>query len=263
MINIVNTTKYPDTDFLKRILSVSGYILPVFDKYCKTGENKWDNSLRGGHSDGERRMIQLAAFLGNPGPEYAGNRHNAGRMLAQSLPFYPSLSWQRKFKGLYTSFENTHFLMPETYMNLSGESILAAASFYKIKVEEIIVIHDELELPLGTISLKFSGGLGGHNGLRSMKKCFASADFWRIRIGLGRPDTRLPGEGGREGSGGGAASSGSVYDWVLSDFSGAETELLNPTLDAGVNLLLHAMDADPETLLPEWAKRKITSPEKL
>jgi PTH1 family peptidyl-tRNA hydrolase len=196
-------------------------------------------------------MIQLAAFLGNPGPEYARNRHNAGRMLAQSLPFYPSLSWQKKFKGLYASSGNRHFLMPETFMNLSGESVLAAASFYKIKVEEIIVVHDELELPLGTVSLKFSGGLGGHNGLRSMKKCFASADFWRIRIGLGRPDARLPGEGGREGSGEG------VYEWVLSDFSGAETELLNSTLDAGVNLLLQAMEVEPETLLPEWAKKKV------
>jgi len=197
-------------------------------------------------------MIKLAAFLGNPGFQYAGNRHNAGRMLAKALPFYPSLSWQKKYKGLYSIHENTHLLMPETFMNLSGESVFTAASFFKIKVEEIIVIHDELELPLGFISLKFSGGLGGHNGLRSMKKCFDSADFWRLRIGIGRPDSRLPGEGGREGSGEG------IFDWVLSDFSKAEQETLMPTLDAGANLLMQSFACEPETLLAEWAKKKIT-----
>jgi PTH1 family peptidyl-tRNA hydrolase len=197
-------------------------------------------------------MIQLAAFLGNPGREYERNRHNAGRMLARALPFYPSLVWRKKFKGLYASSEERHFLMPETFMNLSGESVFAAASFFKIKTEEILVAHDELELPLGTVSLKFGGGLGGHNGLRSMKKCFDSADFWRIRIGLGRPDSRLPGEGGPEGSGEG------IYDWVLSDFAQEEAALLAATLDAGASLLMKALDGEPETLLPKWAKKKIT-----
>ncbi|MDR0487439.1 MAG: aminoacyl-tRNA hydrolase [Treponema sp.] len=196
-------------------------------------------------------MIQLAVFLGNPGQEYGRNRHNAGRMTAQALPFYTSLVWQKKFKGLYVSFENTHFLMPETYMNLSGESVLAAASFHKIKTEEIIIVHDELELPLGTVSLKFSGGLGGHNGLRSMKKCFGNADFWRLRIGIGRPDSRLPGEGGREGSGVG------IVDWVLSNFSETEAEQLAPVLDTAAALLQQTFAVEPETLLPEWAKKKI------
>jgi PTH1 family peptidyl-tRNA hydrolase len=200
-------------------------------------------------------MIKLAAFLGNPGCEYENNRHNAGRMLAQPLPFYPSLSWQKKYKGLYASNNNVHFLMPETYMNNSGESVQAAASFFKIDIKEIIVVHDELELPLGTISLKFSGGLGGHNGLRSMKQCFGSADFWRLRIGIGRPDSRLPGEGGREGSGEG------VYDWVLSDFSADELETLHPALDAGAALLLQTFSCEPDTLLPEWAKKKIVPSE--
>lgn len=196
-------------------------------------------------------MILLAAFLGNPGPGYAQNRHNAGRMLAQALPFYSSLSWQKKFKGLYAVNNGVHFLMPETYMNLSGESVLAAASFFKIKIEEIIIVHDELELPLGTVSLKFSGGLGGHNGLRSMKKSFGNADFWRLRVGIGRPDSRLPGEGGREGSGEG------IIDWVLSDFFEAEQEILAPALVAGADCLLQTMSCEPETLLKEWAKKRI------
>jgi len=224
-------------------------------------------------------MIQLVAFFGNPGYEYANNRHNAGRMTARAIPFFSSLQWQKKFKSLYavinggqilSAIDETllldeieqekkelnpqgriHFLMPETYMNLSGEPVLAAASFFKIKPEEILVVHDELEIPLGTISLKFSGGLGGHNGLRSMKSNFATADFWRLRIGIGRPDSRLPGEGGPAGSGRGIA------DWVLSDFSGAESEILEPALDASANLLLRALICEPQALLPKWAKKKI------
>jgi PTH1 family peptidyl-tRNA hydrolase len=178
-------------------------------------------------------MIRLAAFLGNPGTGYARNRHNAGRLLAQTLPFYSSLSWKKKYSSLYASYENNHFLMPETYMNRSGEPVFAAADFFKIKVEEIIVVHDELELPQGFISLKFSGGLGGHNGLRSMKQNFGSADFWRLRVGIGRPD------------------SGEVVDWVLSNFSISEKETLEPALAAGAELLQKTFTCDPQALLPE------------
>lgn len=200
-------------------------------------------------------MIKLAAFLGNPGNKYAKNRHNAARMLAQALPFYSDLYLQKKFKGLYAAYDNARFLMPETFMNLSGESVQAAASFFDVSMEEIIIVHDELELPLGTLSLKFSGGLGGHNGLRSMKKCFDSADFWRLRIGIGRPDTRLPGEGGPAGSGEG------VYDWVLSDFSEAENVTLNPVLNEGAKLLMQLFSSEPADYLKEWSKKKILMPE--
>jgi PTH1 family peptidyl-tRNA hydrolase len=229
-------------------------------------------------------MLELAAFLGNHGKGYSRNRHNAGFLLADKLPFHSALSWQKKFKGLYAVIESArignvfqsgvlgsdasevkasetkvssdcaerfHFIKPETYMNRSGESVAAAAAFYKIKSESIIVVHDELELPLGTISLKFSGGLGGHNGLRSMKACFGTADFWRIRIGIGRPDNRLPGEGGRAGSGEG------IVDWVLSDFSAAETETLEKALETGAELLTRALCEDPKSLLPAWAKKAV------
>ena len=196
-------------------------------------------------------MIKLAVFLGNPGPEYSRNRHNAGRMLAQALPFISSLVWQKKFNGLYSSHDGIHFLMPETYMNLSGVSVQAAAAFFKVNIEEIIVVHDELELPLGFISLKFSGGLGGHNGLRSMQKSLGGLDFWRLRIGLGRPDSRKPGEGGPEGSGKG------IIDWVLSDFTESEAEKLVPVLKTGADLLVQTFTSDPETLLVEWGKKFI------
>jgi PTH1 family peptidyl-tRNA hydrolase len=140
--------------------------------------------------------------------------------------------------------------MPETYMNLSGESALAAATFFRLKPDQLLVVHDELELPLGTLSLKFSGGLGGHNGLRSLKACFGTADFWRLRIGIGRPGDRAPGQGGPPGSGKG------VFDWVLSDFSVAEEEMLTPALEAGAGLLIRVLREEPEKLLPEWRKKK-------
>jgi len=193
-------------------------------------------------------MLQLAVFLGNPGPKYGRNRHNAGWMLADALP---PLSWQKKYRGLYACKNGLHFLKPQTFMNLSGESALAAASFFKIKPEQIIVVHDEIELKPGTLSLKFSGGLGGHNGLRSMKACFGTADFWRLRIGVGRPDGRLPGAGGSIES----SKEAGIADWVLSDFSAAETLDLALVLDVGAGLLERAFASEPETLLPEWAKK--------
>jgi PTH1 family peptidyl-tRNA hydrolase len=204
-------------------------------------------------------MIELIAFLGNPGREYAKNRHNAGRLLADYLPFGSGLSWQKKHKGLYASLDSAallpaanpelqrsapapeliRFLMPETYMNLSGESVRAAASFYKIPPERILAVHDELELPLGTAAFKFSGGLGGHNGLRSIKACVGTADFWRLRLGIGRP------------------SHDDISGWVLSEFSAPEAEILAQVLSAAAAALTRALVEGPEELLPEWNKKAI------
>ena len=157
-------------------------------------------------------MIKLVAFLGNYGREYEKTRHNVAWYFADSLPFAARLNWQSKFKGEITSCTpaelatwacdtkicskkdgtpvlvpeeapaHIYFLKPMTYMNLSGESIVEAAGFYKILPEEILVVHDELELTPGFVSLKWSGGLGGHNGLRSTKAVLNTADFWRLRF---------------------------------------------------------------------------------
>jgi PTH1 family peptidyl-tRNA hydrolase len=130
--------------------------------------------------------------------------------------------------------------MPETYMNLSGDAVYAAASFFKIPPERIILVHDELELPLGTAAFKFSGGLGGHNGLRSMKDRFGTADFWRLRLGIDRPDHR------------------DISGWVLSDFAPHEEPVLDQVLAACSAALTLALLHGPESLLPEWNKKKIT-----
>jgi PTH1 family peptidyl-tRNA hydrolase len=199
-------------------------------------------------------MIELVVFLGNPGRQYEHNRHNVAWLFAGRFPFYQSPVWQKKYKGLYAAIDiprRVHLLKPETFMNASGEAAAAVASFFKIAPESILVVHDELELPLGVVSLKFSGGLGGHNGLRSMKACLSTADFWRLRFGIGRPDDRLPGEGGPPGSGKG------VIDWVLSDFSAAEDAVLDGIFAAAATAFSAALEQGPETLLPEWSKKKL------
>jgi len=186
-------------------------------------------------------MLSLAVFLGNPGKKYSFNRHNAGRLLAEKLSCYDDLSWKKKFKGRFAQNLDQYFLIPETYMNLSGNSVNAACSFYNLPPEKIIVVHDELELPLGFISLKFAGGLGGHNGLRSIKESLGTVEFWRLRIGIGRPP-------GRDDD---------IARWVLEDFTDSEKETLDRVLEAGAELLLYAFSEEPEELLPEWKKKLI------
>jgi PTH1 family peptidyl-tRNA hydrolase len=216
-------------------------------------------------------VLELVVFLGNPGPRYEHNRHNVGRLFAERLPFYSRLSWQKKYRGLYAPADTgilaplvveprdtpqgparkLHFLEPETFMNLSGESVAAAAGFFKFAPESILAVHDELELPLGVVSLKAGGGLGGHNGLRSMKASLGSADFWRLRFGIGRPDDRAPGQGGPPGSGKG------IIDWVLSDFSPGEEEALEEIFPQAAAVLIQALLQGPETLLPAWGKKMV------
>ena len=187
-------------------------------------------------------LIELVAFLGNTGKQYERNRHNAAWLFADSLSSVSSLSWSRKFKGesatLNALGRKVQLLKPHTFMNLSGESIAEAASFYKIKPECILVVHDELELPAGTFALKWSGGLGGHNGLRSAKACLGTADFWRLRFGIGRPPHD------------------DVALWVLSDFSKDELPAMNAAFQGAAGLFDALLNEDPKKLLPEWKKRQ-------
>ena len=137
-------------------------------------------------------MVKLMVFLGNPGKEYRDTRHNAGFMLADHL--YPSASWQLKFNSAFSIVDGMKMMKPMTMMNLSGTAVSEAAAFYKLKAEEILVVHDDLELPLGTAKLQKDGGLQGHNGLRSIKERLGTSAFCRLRIGIGRPqhgDVRL------------------------------------------------------------------------
>ena len=215
-------------------------------------------------------MIQLVVFLGNYGSEYSKTRHNVAWQFLDSLPFSSRFSWQQKFKGEFLSFSReelsllfceskircakdgspvkvsdnappkVYFLKPLTYMNNSGLSAIELASFFKIKPEEILVVHDELEMALGFVSLKFSGGLGGHNGLRSMKSVFNTPDFWRLRFGLSKP------------------SGVDIADYVLSPFSQDERIVLDSVFTQTHKLFAEILlSSSPEKLLQNWSKKKL------
>ena len=130
-------------------------------------------------------------FLGNPGKEYQRTRHNAGFLVADRWRRTRDAAWQSKFRGEWTSFEEAgkrYALKPLTYMNLAGESARAMGDFFKIAPEAWTAVHDDVELPFGEIRFQAGGGLGGHNGLRSLKTHLGTDRFFRLRIGIGRPD---------------------------------------------------------------------------
>ena len=141
--------------------------------------------------------IKLIVGLGNPGEKYADTRHNAGEWLIERLArrFNVSLNPESKFFGktarTLVNGKEVRLLVPTTFMNLSGKAVGALANFYRIKPEEILVIHDELDLPPGTVKLKQGGGHGGHNGLKDIVAQLGNNNnFYRLRIGIGHPGHR-------------------------------------------------------------------------
>ncbi len=140
--------------------------------------------------------IRLIVGLGNPGREYEATRHNAGFWWVDELVRAHSVSFKAdsKFHGLAARASlyghEVHLLKPQTFMNVSGRSVGAMAQFYKIAPEQILVVHDELDLPPGGAKLKLGGGHGGHNGLKDIIAHLGSKDFWRLRVGIGHPGDR-------------------------------------------------------------------------
>ena len=140
--------------------------------------------------------IKLIAGLGNPGKEYEGTRHNAGFWWIEEFArtHGGTFKAESKFHGLVArskiNGKEILLLKPQTFMNASGRAVAALAQFYKITAAEILVVHDELDLPPGSAKLKFGGGPGGHNGLKDMIAHFNTRDFWRLRIGIGHPGER-------------------------------------------------------------------------
>jgi len=133
--------------------------------------------------------IRLVAGLGNPGREYAETRHNAGFWFADLLAakLRVALHHESKFAGEVAKAGDMRIVKPGTFMNLSGRSVSALARFFDIVPEEILVVHDELDLKAGEVKMKFGGGHAGHNGLRDIQAQIASTEFWRLRIGIGHP----------------------------------------------------------------------------
>ncbi len=156
----------------------------------------------------------LIAGLGNPGPQYAGNRHNAGFMVADLLAARIGTRFKRdrsradvadgRLAGVPVTLGK-----PRTFMNLSGGPVAALRGYYKIPPERIVVVHDELDIPFAAIRLKLGGGDNGHNGLRSVTAALGTRDYYRVRCGIGRPAGRMD-----------------AADFVLHDFSGPEPAML-------------------------------------
>lgn len=163
--------------------------------------------------------MKLLVGLGNPGREYARNRHNIGFMALERIADHHRLpSWRRRFLGDATEGqiggERVLLLKPQTYMNESGRSVGEAARFLKIALGDIVVVHDELDLAPGRIKIKIGGGNAGHNGLRSISAHLGN-DFARVRLGIGHP-----------------GSKDAVSSYVLHDFAKADSAWLEPLLDA-------------------------------
>jgi peptidyl-tRNA hydrolase, PTH1 family len=153
----------------------------------------------------------LVAGLGNPGREYERTRHNAGWLVVDELARRHGGSWRSKFSGSLAEVRlgerRLALLKPETYMNESGRSVSAAARFFKVPPDSILVVHDDVDLEPGRLQARRGGGLAGHNGLRSLAQDLGTQDFLRLRIGVGRP---------------GRGDPRPVADWVLSPFAAEE-----------------------------------------
>jgi peptidyl-tRNA hydrolase, PTH1 family len=175
----------------------------------------------------------LVVGLGNPGREYASTRHNVGFMVTDELARRHGGSWRSKFSGEVADVRldgaRLALLKPQTYMNESGRAVASAVKFYKVDPEDLLAVHDEVDLDVGRMQARLGGGLAGHNGLRSVASALKTPDFLRLRIGVGRPERGDPRP---------------VADWVLSPFE--------PDVDVGA-LVGRAADA-VETLL--WDGRE-------
>ncbi|MES1176067.1 MAG: aminoacyl-tRNA hydrolase [Myxococcales bacterium] len=173
----------------------------------------------------------LIVGLGNPGPQYQRTRHNAGFLVLDAFAALRHGAFgrvvafraRREFEGRYADFEieragkreRVGLLKPETFMNLSGRSVRAAMAFYEVAPDELLVVHDELDVPFGELRLKLGGGDGGHRGLRSITAELATPSYGRLRVGIGRPSPDFPGD---------------IADFVLQAFALEEESLLGNVL---------------------------------
>jgi len=201
--------------------------------------------------------------LGNPGKEYERTRHNAGFWLVERFASSSGIVLRKdaKFQALVGRHETSGawLLMPQGYMNASGRAVQMLAGFFKIKPEEILVVHDELDFPPGTAKMKQGGGIAGHNGLKDISQRLASHDYWRLRIGVGKPPP------GSEGA-----------DYVLQKPPAEERAAIDASIDKALGILpqclsgdmqgamnkLHTEDKPPAKKDPEKKEVPVKEPEK-
>jgi len=188
----------------------------------------------------------LIVALGNPGPQYYFTRHNIAWQMIEYLSFFTELKWNSKFNGEYAKYNSDltgnktiYLLKPLTFMNLSGQSVQALMQFFKIEMEELLIIHDEIELDFGVMGFKKGGGLAGHNGLRSVVSCLGTRDFNRLRLGISRPNNN------------------DVTSYVLGEFSKTEKTELPFFLEESAKILEENLREDIEDLIKKFKKHNI------
>ena len=182
----------------------------------------------------------LVVFLGNPGLKYTGTRHNAGFLTADAAEKRFRVSINRsRFKGLTGSCEigsqKVLFIKPQTYMNLSGDAVQQAVSYYKIPADHVLVVSDEMSLPVGKIRIKPKGSAGGHNGLKSIISALGTEDFPRIRLGVGSPPPEFD-----------------VKDWVLSTFRDRDAEEISVAADKAAQAIEAYITLGPEKTMNQY-----------
>ncbi len=185
--------------------------------------------------------MRLWVGLGNPEPGMARQRHNIGFMAIDTIAIRHGFSpWRQRFKGWVADGvlggEKILALKPATYMNASGESVQAAASFFKLAVEDITAFHDELDLAPGRVRVKRGGGAAGHNGLRSMDRMLGTPDYWRVRLGIGHPGHK-----------------DRVTGHVLGDFAKLDRDWLLPLLDSVADAAALLAQGKPEDFMTKVA----------
>lgn len=192
----------------------------------------------------EHASIRLIVGLGNPGDKYAGTRHNAGFWFVEELVrrHGTSLRADARSRGetarLETGGGTVHVLKPSTYMNRSGQAIGPVAGFYKIPAESVLVAHDELDLPPGTVRVKRGGGHGGHNGLRDTIQALGSRDFYRLRLGVGHP-----------------GHSDDVVPYVLSRPSPDDRRAIEDAVDQAVDAMTLILDGQMDKAMQQLHTR--------
>jgi peptidyl-tRNA hydrolase, PTH1 family len=187
--------------------------------------------------------MRLIVGLGNPGAKYRSNRHNVGFMLLDQIADLRSLSFKKKIKYDYTKFADLILLKPKTYMNRSGNAVTSVLS--RNKIEDILVIVDDINIPLGEIRLRRAGGFGGHNGLKSIGSALGTDNFKRLRIGVGAPAKE------------------DLADFVLSDFSKNDLLELEKIFNLSKELIEEYVENDFDRMVEKYSRLKKSYSEKV
>jgi PTH1 family peptidyl-tRNA hydrolase len=188
-------------------------------------------------------LVRLVVGLGNPGKEYERTRHNAGFWLVERFASANGVILRKdaKFQALVGRHEQAFLLLPQSFMNASGRAVQMLAGFFKVKPEEILVVHDELDFEPGVARVKQGGGIAGHNGLKDISQRLASHDYWRLRLGVGKPPP------GGEGA-----------DYVLEKPSAEDLAAINGAIDRSLAVLPQMLAGDMQ-----GAMNKLHTEEKL